>query len=297
MSHENLITWFRNNPGYLKWGNEKLSNKLGISVATIKLTKKLLKSPQTVSERSLKPLKTALPKPYLNGNKKNTLVIGDTHEPFTLEEYIFFCRYIQEKYDCGNVVHIGDLTDNHAVSYHEKDPEGLSAGDEFNLAVEKCKKWYELFPEVSICIGNHDALPFRKAFTAGLPKTWLKTYQEMLCSPKTWKWDFTHEIQNVLYVHGTGMSGEMAALNACRENRQSTVIGHLHTVSNIRYLASSKDLIFGMTVGCGIDHSKYAFAYGKQNTRKPVISCGVVIDGNMPIIIPMDLKFKYSKNF
>jgi hypothetical protein len=78
----------------------------------------------------------------------------------------------------------------------------------------------------------------------------------------------------------------MAAINTARENRQSTVIGHLHTVCNTRYLASYKDLIFGMSVGCGIDHEKYAFAYGKENSRKPVVSCGVILNG-IPINIPM----------
>lgn len=226
-------------------------------------------------------------KPYLDGNPDNILIIGDTHEPFSKDGYLKFCRDQQEKFNCGTIVHIGDLTDNHAVSYHEKDPEGRSAGDEFQMALSRCHQWYETFPEAYICIGNHDALPFRKAFTAGLPSHWLKSYQEMLDSPSTWKWDFTHEINGIIFQHGTGLSGEMASINAARENRQSTVIGHLHTVMNTRFLASSKDLIFGMSVGCGIDHEKYAFAYGKQNTRKPVIACGVVLDGILPINIPM----------
>jgi predicted phosphodiesterase len=225
----------------------------------------------------------------LGGDPDNVLVIGDPHEPFTKEGYLEFCRKIQEEYDCGTVVHIGDAVDNHAVSYHEKDPEGMSAGDEFNLALERMKRWYYTFPNVKVCIGNHDALPFRKAFSAGLPKTWLKTYQELLQSPPTWEWDFVHQVNGVIYQHGTGLSGEMAAINAARENRQSTVIGHLHTVMNTRFLASYKDLIFGVTVGCGIDHEKYAFAYGKQNTRKPVVACAVILDGKLPINIPMPI--------
>jgi predicted phosphodiesterase len=231
-----------------------------------------------------------LPKPFLTGDKNNTIIIGDLHLPFEIEGYLEFCREMQEKYNCGTVVHIGDLIDNHAASYHEKDPDGKSIGDEYKQALIKAKDWYSVFPNVKICIGNHDKLPFRKAFTAGLPKNWLKSYQEMFESPSTWEWDFVHTVNGVMYQHGTGLSGEMAAINAARENRQSTVIGHLHTVCNTRYLASYKDLIFGMSVGCGIDHSKYAFAYGRENTRKPVIACGVVLDGKLPINIPMSLK-------
>lgn len=229
------------------------------------------------------------PIPYKGGDTNNVLIIGDLHEPFTKDGYLEFCRQVQEKYNCGKVVFAGDILDNHAVSYHEHDAEGRSAGDEYNWAISKLKRWYQTFPEAVVCIGNHDALPFRKIFTAGLPSHWLKSYQQLTESPKAWTWDFTHQINGVIYTHGTGMSGEMAAVNAARENRQSTVIGHLHTVANVKFMASYKDLIFGMTVPCGIDYEAYAFAYGKQQTRKPVIGCGVVLDGRVPIIEPMKL--------
>ena len=279
----NLVYEFlKSKPGYYKKSAEKISELTGENNSEIiRLAKELFRNVEKFNEGWIEP--------FLHGDPDNVLVIGDPHEPFTKEGYLEFCRKIQEEYDCGTVVHIGDAVDNHAVSYHEKDPEGMSAGDEFNLAIERMKRWYYTFPNVKVCIGNHDALPFRKAFSAGLPKTWLKTYQELLQSPPTWEWDFVHQVNGVIYQHGTGLSGEMAAINAARENRQSTVIGHLHTVMNTRFLASYKDLIFGVTVGCGIDHEKYAFAYGKQNTRKPVVACAVILDGKLPINIPMPI--------
>jgi predicted phosphodiesterase len=279
----NLVYEFlKSKPGYYKKSADKISELTGESNSEIiRLAKELFRNVEKYSEGWIEP--------YLDGDPDNVLVIGDPHEPFTKEGYLEFCRKIQQEYDCGTVIHIGDAVDNHAISYHEKDPEGMSAGDEFNLALERMKRWYYTFPNVKVCIGNHDALPFRKAFSAGLPKTWLKTYQELLQSPPTWEWDFVHQVNGVIYQHGTGMSGEMAAINAARENRQSTVIGHLHTVMNTRFLASYKDLIFGVTVGCGIDHEKYAFAYGKQNTRKPVVACAVILDGKLPINIPMPI--------
>ena len=67
--------------------------------------------------------------PYTRGNKDNILIIGDIHAPFNLESYLSFCRIQQEKFKCGRVIFIGDLIDNHYSSYHETDPDGLSAGD------------------------------------------------------------------------------------------------------------------------------------------------------------------------
>lgn len=295
---------FISKPERMRMGAGKLSKRYGCSVAdiytartearrvlsgleSISVEQKLRDSRKIVYPSIIQRKVAPSPEPYLGGNPDNVLIIGDTHEPFCKEGYLEFCREIQELYDCGTVVHIGDAVDNHSISYHEKDVNGLSVGSEFRLAKDKMKRWYYTFPEVKICIGNHDALPFRKVFTAGLPTEWLKSYEELLESPKGWEWDFVHQLNGVIYQHGTGMSGEMAAVNAARENRQSTVIGHLHTVCNTRFLASYKDLIFGVTVGCGIDHKSYAFAYGKEQTRKPVVSCAVVLDGKVPINIPM----------
>lgn len=296
---------FIDKPERMRMGAGKLSKRYGCTVGEIYAAraearsqfvgfeqvtqeKKLNDSRKTTYIPIMAEIDVDSPAPYRGGNPNNVIVIGDPHEPFCKEGYLEFCRTMQEKYDCGTVVHIGDAVDNHAISYHEKDVSGMSAGNEFNLAKAKMKRWYKTFPEVKVCIGNHDALPFRKIFTAGLPKEWLKSYSELLESPKGWNWDFTHLVNGVIYQHGTGMSGEMAAVNAARENRQSTVIGHLHTVCNTRYLASYKDLIFGVTVGCGIDHKAYAFAYGKEQTRKPVVACAVILDGRIPINIPME---------
>jgi hypothetical protein len=49
-------------------------------------------------------------------------------------------------------VFIGDIIDNHASSYHETDPDGMSAGHELRLAIQNIKKWYEAFPKASVII-------------------------------------------------------------------------------------------------------------------------------------------------
>ena len=300
--YKKIVEDFVKNPDKMRMGAGKLAgrydcNPSDIARARDEARKFLSGLDNLINESKLIKSKTTTykpqvqfdsPTPYVGGNPENVLIIGDPHEPFCKIGYLEFCREMQEKYDCGSVVHIGDAVDNHAISYHEKDSSGMSAATEFNLAKLKMKNWYHTFPNVKVCIGNHDALPFRKVFSAGLPKEWLKSYEELLESPKGWSWDFSHMISGVIYTHGTGMSGEMAAINAARENRQSTVIGHLHTVCNTRFLASYKDLIFGLTVGCGIDHNQYAFAYGKEQTRKPVLACAVVLEGKIPINLPMN---------
>jgi hypothetical protein len=151
------------------------------------------------------------------------------------------------------------LVDNHAISYHEKDPNGWSPLDEMEETDNHVKKWFDAFPNVYLCRGNHDALVDRKSKTVGLPKRCFKSFREMWNLPKGWKDEFDFSFDGVYYNHGTGYSGRSGHIMAAFDNRMSTVIGHLHSVSGIEYLANTKSLIFGMAVGCGIDDKKYAF--------------------------------------
>ena len=226
-------------------------------------------------------------------NGKNVGIIGDTHEPFCLEGYREFCYEVFNRFGCSEIIHIGDECDNHALSYHETSTEAFDVLREAEMAQEAMNKWYQTFPKVKVCVGNHSALPFRKATSIGIPKRFLKTYEEIWNAPKGWEWKLQWEIDGVLYEHGTGSSGISGARNRAIANRQSTVVGHSHSFGGVSYMASRNDIIFGMNVGCGIDTTSYAMAYGKQFPKKPTIGCGIVLDrGKVAIFIPMDLGSK-----
>lgn len=226
-------------------------------------------------------------------NGTNTGIIGDTHEPFCHPDYRDFCYEVFNKFGCGHILHIGDEVDNHAISYHEANPDGHSPGKESDLAYENLQKWYKTFPEVKVCVGNHSALHRRKAKTHGLPERFIKTYEEAWGAPGGWKWALQWEIDDVLYTHGTGSSGQNGAINRARDNRQSTVIGHIHSFGGVLYSASDKDLIFGLNVGCGIDIRSYAMEYGKDFAKRPTLGCGVVLDGGrIGLFVPMSLGTK-----
>jgi len=219
---------------------------------------------------------------------RNVLCIGDTHMPFEKPGYLEFCLRIYKHYKCNIVVHIGDLVDNHSISYHEHDPNGWSPAKEMEIVDEHLKHWFKAFPKVKLCRGNHDCLVDRKGKTVGLPKRCFKHFREIWKLPKGWQDDFEFEIDGVLYKHGTGMSGKYAHVRAAVEARQSCVIGHTHSTAGVEWIANSKELIFGMNVGSGIRRKSYAMAYGKDFTRKPIIGAGIVFDnGRNASYIPM----------
>jgi predicted phosphodiesterase len=222
-------------------------------------------------------------------HKDHVLVVSDTHIPFEHEDYLDFCISIQDRVKCGTVVHIGDLVDNHAISYHEHDPNGRSPADEIEEAERHLKNWFKVFPRLSLCRGNHDRLVDRKGRTVGLPERVFKPFRDIWKLPKGWVDDFAFEIDGVIYQHGTGLSGDRAHMRAAILNRASTVIGHTHHTGAVEYTASERDRIFGMNVGCGLDRKTYAFAYGKDFPKKPILGCGVVTDkGKYAQFFPMD---------
>jgi metallophosphoesterase superfamily enzyme len=227
-------------------------------------------------------------RPRLKGNKlkafnnitkdeTRVLVIGDLHEPFCLDEYLAHCQEVYAKYNCNKVVFIGDVIDNHYSSYHETDADGLGGGAELDIAIFRLQRWYKAFPLADVMIGNHDRIISRKAQTGGIPKRWIRGYSEVLGTPN---WTFTERtvIDDVQYIHGEAGT----ARTKSKGDMMSTVQGHLHTQCYTEFTVGANFKIFGMQVGCGIDHEKYAFAYAKAG-KKPAIGCGVVIGGHTAI--------------
>lgn len=230
-------------------------------------------------------LKGKILKAYQNiiKKEKRVLVIGDLHEPFCLDNYLQHCLDAYEKYNCNKVVFIGDVIDNHYSSYHESDPDGYGAGEELERAINRLKRWYDVFPKATVIIGNHDRLIRRKAFSGGIPKAWIKEYSEVLKTPK-WKFTDRLVLDGVQYIHGE--SGK--AIKKAKDDMMSTAQGHRHTELGIEYAVGVNFKVFGLAVGCGINHESYAMAYGK-NFKKPAIGCGVVFGGKLGLPIPMEL--------
>lgn len=215
------------------------------------------------------------------------LHIGDLHLPFTHPKYLNFCRKVYRDWGCTKVVFAGDIFDHHAISYHETDPDGYSAGNELKNARKMLKPWVKAFPKAHVTIGNHDALPKRKAMTYGIPSDMIKELAEIYDTPK-WKWVLDVKIDDVLYLHGKG-TGKNAALDTAMKERMSIAQGHSHSWAGCQFTTSTKDRLFGLNSGCGIDIDKYAFAYSKNFSVRPVLGCGIVIDGVQPVFIPMEL--------
>ena len=218
----------------------------------------------------------------ITSNETRLLVIGDLHEPFCLEGYLDFCVETYQKFNCNAVHFCGDIIDNHYASYHETSPDGLGGQDELEFAIQKVQDWSKAFKKATVCVGNHDRLIGRRAFSSNIPKAWIKSYNEVLGTD--WDWQPRFVIDDVQYVHGEGGTARTRAKN----DMMSTVQGHIHTQAYTEWMVGNKFKIFGMQIGCGIDRTSYAMSYAREY-KKQAIGCGVVIGGHTAINCLMDL--------
>lgn len=223
-------------------------------------------------------------------------VISDTHIPFELNGYLDHCIKTFDMFSVDTVVHIGDALDQHALSYHEHDPNGMSAEYEAVAAREKILAWVSAFPEVKWVVGNHDDLPYRKARTHGLPARYMAQYHEILDIPalKNWEYKEEHNIDRIVFRHGIGATGKYGHRNAAEKMNCNVVQGHSHSVAGVEHMASQNHRIWGMAVGCGIDRKAYAAHYGRHMVSKPFLSCAVIVEGT-PIVEPMELGSKFKE--
>lgn len=223
------------------------------------------------------------------------LIIGDTHAPAMLDEYPVFLQEMYDTWNCDRVVHIGDLADFHGISFHAKEFGLPDITREMDDAKAQVAELVAAFPKVDYLTGNHSALPTRQAREAGLPPSMVKSLAEILELPKTWKIHPRHHdlmIDGVCYRHGDkGRSNQQNAafLNAQLEFT-SVVQGHFHAQAGVCYGANQKARFFGLQVGCGSDPRSPYLNYSKIYARRPLLGCGIVLDGEYATFEPLHLE-------
>jgi len=229
----------------------------------------------------------------LKRNTSRILVISDYHAPYEHPDMPAFYAAIKKKYDPTYVILSGDEVDNHGLSYHEHDPDLSNAGKELDLAKKHLKILYKLFPEADVLHSNHGCLLSRKALTHGIPKAMLKSTREILGAPKGWNWHFDILVRlpsgyDCYFHHSKGAN----VLNNAQKMGCSFVQGHHHEKFEINYYSTPTGLNFGMTVGCSVNQKSAAFAFAKNNTKRFILGCGIIIEG-IPQLIPMLLDKNY----
>jgi len=224
----------------------------------------------------------------LSPESKTILFMSDMHAPYHHRDTLNFYRAIKSEFDITEVKNVGDIVDNHMMSYHEYETAALGPREEYLEAKRVLQELEKLFPEMVISMGNHCSLNVRKAKTAGIPLDFLKDPNDIYELGGGWKWvdDELFDLGNGQKCYLTHTISANTRVNAYKFSHP-TVQGHHHGEFCISYYADQLNLNWAMSVGCTIDHKAPAMNYAASNrNKKPIIGCGMTIDG-FPHLIPM----------
>ena len=219
--------------------------------------------------------------------KSNVLVIPDLHYPAARDGHLDFLSETYEAWGCTETVMIGDLVDNTALSFHLKNPRLKDPMREYDKARKDIDKLTTRFPKATMLMGNHDANPYRWCMEVGIPEEFMRSPKDLWGLPDQWQVVERfgqHVIDDVIYQHGD--RGRASALLNAKDEFKSCVQGHHHSKAGVQFFANKHTRIFGMQVGCLVDHKSLCQDYGKKFTSKPILGCGVVLQGTTPIFEP-----------
>lgn len=209
---------------------------------------------------------------------KPILYIPDCHLPHEHPRALDFVCRIRDKYKCERVIHAGDLFDHQSTSFHQHNPDLPSAYDELMLAKKKVKAWHREFPDLTITTGNHDSIPARQLEAIGLASTMLKDLNAIYETPG-WKW--TEELivpggrHKLWFRHG--WSAKTIANGG--DGGYSVCSGHVHTKAQIIWSQFPSHSTFSLMAGCLIRPDHRAFLYNRHDTRRPILGCATIVDG------------------
>jgi hypothetical protein len=217
------------------------------------------------------------------------LVISDLHAPYQHKDALKFLALVKKKLKPTRIINIGDEVDNHGISFHNTDPDLLSPGDELIAAQKVIKDLEKLFPKMELVHSNHGSLSYRRGKAGGIPRHFLKEYNEVLGVGDGWSWHEEilvniKESQDILFRHQFSAN----VLKSAEQLGCSCVQGHYHSKFEISYTSSPRALNWGMTVGCLIDSKALAFEYNKLQLKRPILGIGFIEKGT-PSLIPMYL--------
>ena len=209
------------------------------------------------SRRYVRRIKAELfkPQPTVVG------IIADTLIPHEVPGYLEFIQKSFNDFGVTKVIHIGDV-----IEYQSLRASVADAAKAKNLN-KRVARWYAAFPEVKVCMGDHDVKSTK--------------LNNMLEFPEGWNVKEYHIIDNVYYEHGLSSRGMYGAKNTAIMYRMSYVQGHTRAYAGTYYSAGQKDMIFGLNVGSGTQvHT------GKSCKNHNTLGCGIVIDGKEGHFVP-----------
>jgi hypothetical protein len=225
-------------------------------------------------------------------DSRRILFFTDSHAPYQHPDLIPFLAAVAAMYNPTMIINGGDEVDNHALSFHDSDPNLFAAGHELEQSQIFLDELEGLFPDMRICESNHGSLLYRRAKAHGIPVQYLKTYRDMLFpsgGAEGWSW---HDTIRIPMEHGRDLQFQHSCtgdlLKGSAHENANLYVGHEHSKFGIGYGANAVETYYSVYGGCTLDTHAMAFGYGKLFPNKPILGCVMVFNG-VPHCIPMQV--------
>ena len=159
---------------------------------------------------------------------KRILCISDLHIPAHHPQAFYFLKALKKHIKPDLIVNGGDELDKHALSMWDSDPDLPSAGDELRISKKYIWELKKIFPKMILLHSNHSSLIYRRALKNGMPRAYLKSYNEFLEVDKGWKWvdDLNLKLSDgseCYFTHGMSSDGIKPSFSGpCRGERIET---------------------------------------------------------------------------
>lgn len=268
---------------------EKAKSLKALGLSSRQIANIVGKGKSTINDYFSRNNVTTIHKKDSGEDNSRVLLISDMHIPYHHPDTLDFLKHLKNKYQPTRVICLGDEIDHHALSYHDSDPDLYSAGDELDAAIPVIAELQKIFPVMDIVDSNHGSMVWRKAKTNGIPKHYIKSYNEVLGVGEGWKWYFDLTVKlpdgNICYIHH-GKVSDVTRLS--QQMGMCAIQGHYHNNFKIDYWGNPVALYWAMQCGCLIDDDSLAFSYNNVNIKRPVVGTGLIIDSK-PVLEPMVL--------
>lgn len=220
----------------------------------------------------------------------NTMFISDTHAPFVIKGAIDFLLGVYRKYNIQNVFHMGDVVDEYALSFYDKLPEADNIVSEHAKAKAFVKELSEAFPVVYGVLGNHDNRYQRVAAKAGLPQSFIRSFEEILEMPEGWNFEQSYILNGSILIEHGAASGMRATYDRALMTSMNCVGAHTHNYGGVMYINDGFKQRWALNVGTLADSETYAMKYAVDRKYQHTMGCGVLVDG-----IPHFIPYLYNK--
>lgn len=209
----------------------------------------------------------------------SNIIIPDTHHPFSDKKALDKAYEIISDFKPTYVTQIGDLYDRYCFSNFTKNPNFITPEEEDRRGRADAEEMWARVKKASPkskriqLKGNHDVRPVRyvadnKEAALHILKKYVK---DMMTFDGVELVDEEHEIEGVVFEHGTSKPGSHAV-----NNNQSTVVGHSHR-PGVYTFRNRSGPFYELNVGCMIDFDSEAFDYrAKKKMHKMTLSIGLI---------------------